>query len=135
MDLISWYSGLKTGVPLIDRDHEVLFSIVTTLNVAYKESQGRTVFFKGLTTLRSELNDHFAREESLMQDANYSNLVWHKQQHLELVSQIDTIITKIEEGSQMVTMTTMTFLRDWLTYHIQGSDMQFAAFLDSTTKD
>lgn len=131
MDLLPWYSGLKTGIEAIDKDHKVLVDLLNSLNVAYRESHGRAIFFKSLVALKDETSLHFAREEILMQGEDYPHLDFHKKQHSELLDQLNTIISSIEDGSQIISMTTMTFLRDWLRYHFQGSDRQFAAFLDN----
>jgi hemerythrin len=45
------------------------------------------------------------------------------------VAQVVDIQNKFKAGEAMVSMELMTFLKDWLVNHIQGTDKKYSSFL------
>lgn len=48
-----------------------------------------------------------------------------------MVMQVNDVQKKYREGNAVITMAVMTFLKEWLQTHIQGTDKSYAPFLNS----
>lgn len=128
MELIYWDSRLETAISSIDDDHKKIIVVANKLHTAFKKQSGRSVVSSLLEELKYETILHFVKEEEIMKDSGYPKYEYHKSQHTELIKQLDYTICSLDDGSIFVSPTTMVFLRDWLTYHILGSDRQFSIY-------
>jgi hemerythrin-like metal-binding protein len=60
-----------------------------------------------------------------MAEHNYPDIDAHMKLHNTFITKIDDFQKAVLEGQLRVNMDIMTFLRDWLTKHIKGSDQQY----------
>ena len=126
MALIVWDKRLETGHGKIDEQHKALVEIVNRLHGAMKQGKGKEELGGILVFLKDYTVTHFAMEEQLMAQHNYSGAVKHKQIHAELVHQVADLVDKFQKGTATLTLPVMNFLEDWLVQHIQGEDYRFA---------
>lgn len=124
--LIPWTNEMAIGHAEIDRDHQTLVEIVNRLHEAMLQGHGREVLTDIFNRLARYTHEHFAREEELMRRIGYADLQQHKQRHAELLRQLTVIAARHGSGELEVTIETMTFLKDWLTIHIQKEDAKLA---------
>ncbi len=130
--LVEWSDELSVGIQELDEQHKILVGLLNQLHEAIEEHHGSSEARKILEQLAEYTRVHFAVEESLMRVLEYPDYEEHKQQHENLIAQVDDLRAKLDAGSHAITFELLHFLKGWLTKHILDSDKHYAPhFLDS----
>ncbi|MBI3592188.1 MAG: hemerythrin family protein, partial [Nitrospirae bacterium] len=74
---------------------------------------------------------HFANEENMMKTHAYPDYLKHKAEHDNLTKQALDLQKQHKEGKPVLTIELMTFLKNWLSNHIMGTDKKYSPFLNS----
>lgn len=123
---IEWTKELEVGIPLVDKDHKVLVSLLNQVYDAIGNNEERAVLGSVLNSLSEYTNYHFAREEKLQEVAGYGDLQAHHQRHLTLAKQVHDICVRYEADSGTVQGDEiLQFLKSWLVEHILKHDMSY----------
>ncbi len=130
MALIEWSPAYSVKVKKFDDQHKKLVDLINQLHDAMKSGQGNTVIGNVLQSLVTYTGTHFADEIKLMQSHAYPDLAKHQAEHDKFVKQVVEFQNKFKDGSAMLTMTVLSFLKDWLVKHIQGEDKKYGPFLN-----
>jgi hemerythrin-like metal-binding protein len=84
-------------------------------------------------TILDELLDytrtHFAHEERLMQQCDYDGFDAQKRAHEALIAQVVEVQQKYRAGTALG-QEVMTFLKNWLINHIQGTDKKYGPIMN-----
>ena len=130
---MEWSPRLSVKVKKFDDQHKKLVDLVNQLHDAMKAGQGNAALGTTLQSLISYTATHFKDEEQMMQANGYPELAKHKAEHEKLVTQVLDLQKKFQEqaGGGILTMTVMSFLKDWLVNHIQGVDQKYGVFLNA----
>jgi hemerythrin len=131
MALLTWNDGYSVKVKQFDDQHKKLIDMVNELHDAMKVGKGKEVLEKILAGLIQYTVTHFSNEERLMKLHNYPGYEQHKKEHNLLTMQVSDVQKKYREGSAVLSQSVMTFLKEWLQTHIQGTDKNYSAFLNS----
>lgn len=131
MALIEWNQALSVAIKQFDDQHQQLVAMVNQLHQAIKEGQGADTLHLILTGLVQYTQSHFAAEEALMEQYDYPEYPRHRQEHADLVRQVEEISVQLEKGSRLQPINVMQFLVNWLTNHIKGEDKRYTAFFQS----
>jgi len=129
MGLISWDARLQTGHAGIDDQHRELVDAINRLHTAMKQGKGKSELGAILNFLKDYTESHFQMEEDLMKRHIYPGAPKHKSVHHDLLVQVEDLAAKHLGGENILTLSVMDFLEDWLVQHIQGEDYRFALFL------
>lgn len=129
MAFIDFTDNLKINIPLIDEQHKKLIAMINELNDAMRTGKGKDALGKILNGLVAYTKSHFALEETLMQKHNYPAFSEHKKEHTALCDQVLAFGKKFEANEPGVAVQVCTFLKEWITTHIQGTDKKYAPFL------
>lgn len=130
MALISWSDSLSVKVKQFDDQHKKLVDMVNQLFDAMKAGKGNQVMGDILKSLIQYTQTHFAAEERIMKQYGYPDFEAHKKEHNTLVMQVLDLQKQFQEGKAVLTQNVMTFLRDWLSKHIQGDDKKYGVYLN-----
>lgn len=130
MALITWNESYSVKVKQFDDQHKKLIDMMNELHDAMKIGKGKDALEKILAKLIQYTVTHFANEERLMKQHNYPNYEQHKKEHNLLTLQVSDVQKQYHEGNAVITMAVMTFLKEWLQTHIQGTDKGYAPFLN-----
>ncbi|WP_298439447.1 bacteriohemerythrin [Geobacter sp.] len=130
MALITWNDSLSVKVKQFDDQHKKLVDMVNQLFDAMKGGKGSQVLGDILRQLIAYTQTHFAAEERLMKQYAYPDYEAHKKEHNALVMQVLDLQKQFQEGKPVLTQNVMTFLRDWLSRHIQGDDRKYGVFFN-----
>jgi len=130
MALITWSDTLSVKVKQFDDQHKKLVDMVNQLFDAMKTGKGSQVMGDILKQLIAYTQTHFAAEERLLKQYAYPDFEAHKKEHNALVMQVLDLQKQFQEGKPVLTQNIMTFLRDWLSRHIQGDDKKYGIFLN-----
>jgi hemerythrin len=131
MSLIEWSPAYSVKVKKMDEQHKKLVDLINQLHDAMKSGQGNTVTGMILQSLVEYTKTHFADEIRLLQANGYPDLARHQAEHDKFVKQVVEFQQKFQNGSAMLTMTILSFLKDWLVNHIQGEDRKYGPFLNA----
>ena len=128
-ELISWSPKYSVNHPLMDAQHKQLITLINNLHSAMSQGRGKDVLQKTLDELINYTKIHFATEEKLMMEANYKELIEHRQVHKILTQQVIRLQNKFKEGKALLTMEVMEFLKNWLIEHIEGTDKKYSTVI------
>jgi len=131
MAIISWNDTLSVRVKEIDIQHQRLVELVNKLHDSMKAGKGNDVLGPILSDLVKYTVFHFSTEEKYFQKFGYPEFQQHKKQHDDLTNKAKALKTSFEQGKQTISIEVLTFLKDWLSGHILGSDKKYGPFLNS----
>jgi methyl-accepting chemotaxis protein len=128
-DLMSWNNNLSVNIKQIDDQHIKLVGLINELHKAMKLKRSNSTMGSILDRLADYTVTHFATEEKLFAKYGYPEEKAHVELHRKLVAQVVDIQKKFKSGDAMISMELMSFLKDWLVKHIQGTDKKYSSFL------
>lgn len=130
-DLFQWSEAYNIGVQEVDEQHQVLVSLLNQLHEAIREHRGKAASREILDRLAEYTRTHFLLEESLMRLTHYPGFEVHKQQHEDLIKQVQDLQHKLDHENVAITFELLHFLKNWLTQHINDSDKRFGSFFQT----
>ena len=111
-----------------DAQHQVLFE---TLEMLKRPGATETVLIK----LRDYTENHFSLEERYMVELQYPGSEKHIQAHNKFRMEILTLVEQGGEPDDMFREIISSYLTEWLTRHVFGTDKELERFiLDSAVK-
>ena len=113
-----------------NEQHKKLVGFINELHDSFKSGRGNEVIGKILDGLVNYTKVHFSTEEKLMEKYLYPGYVRHKNEHDDLVKQVNDLQGKIKSGGMVVSLEVMQFLKNWLNNHILKSDKLYGPFLN-----
>jgi hemerythrin len=125
MSIMKWSDDLSVQVKEIDQQHHRLIDLINNLHEAMLAKQGKQVVSKIIDELAAYTVYHFQAEEKYMQQFKYVSYSTHKRQHEGFVQEVEKFQKEFEAGKLGLSLEIMTFLRDWVTNHIKGTDKQY----------
>jgi len=132
-DLFTWSDDFSVNVQEIDEQHKVLVGLLNELHLAIVGHHGRKTSREVLDRLAEYTRTHFLLEESLMRLTNYPGFEVHKQQHEELISQVQALQHKLDNENVAITFELLHFLKNWLIQHINENDKRLGAHVQRTS--
>jgi len=131
MVLIEWIPAYSVKIKKFDEQHEKLVDLINQLHAAMKSGQGVTVIGIIIQSLVQYTYTHFADEIKLLQENGYPETVLQKAEHEKFVKELVSFQQQYHDGSVMLTMNVLMFLKEWLINHIQGEDKKYSPFLNA----
>lgn len=126
-DLFSWSDDYSVNIQEVDEQHKMLVSMLNELHVSIREHHGKATSREVLDRLAEYTRTHFMLEESLMRLTHYPGFDIHKQQHENLIAQVQDLQHKLDHENAAITFELLHFLKNWLIQHINESDKRFGA--------
>ena len=121
---------MSVGIASIDAEHKKLVAMLNELFDGVSAGKGREALGRVLDQLVDYTQVHFGNEERFFAQYGYPESAPHKKEHEDLAKQVLDVQRKYNSGaSSALSMEVMSFLKNWLIKHIQGSDMKYAPFL------
>ena len=121
-------SSFDTGLPAIDQQHRQLVALINDLDEAVANGTAEAMIKGVLQELIRYVGNHFADEEALMMRHNFPGLPEHCREHDFYVTRLSHIQESFLDG-EALGKNTLDFLLEWLSNHIKGTDMLYAAFI------
>lgn len=129
MSLMRWNDEYLTFNQVIDEQHQRLFEIINGIYDSIRVGRGNESVAHALSDLTEFTRFHFATEEKYMAQAGFPGLDHHASEHARLLDEIRELRLRILDGSTVVTMNEMSFLKEWLLSHFTGPDRGLASYL------
>jgi hemerythrin len=121
-----WSPDYSVNVSAIDEQHQELVSLLNRLFVAVSTQESDEAIVASLDALMHFTETHFALEEQLMQQANYTDLEAHKKEHKKLLEQLNLLRQKQALKQDHLYFEILGFVKTWLKGHIVGVDMKYS---------
>lgn len=130
MSYFPWSDEYSVHLQVIDDDHKGLVNTVNSLQEAIINGAQRSTVGGIISELVQYVDEHFSREEALMETYNYPDIAQHKRIHGHLTRTIYAIrIIFDNEPKSIDPVKLLSFLRDWLINHILDEDMRYTPFM------
>ena len=130
MTLMKWSSNLSVNVQEIDSQHEKLVGYINNLNDAMRKGQSKAVIGDILNSLVDYTKVHFSTEERYFDKFGYPETAAHKSEHQKFVESVLQFKKEFDQGDALISISVLSFLRDWLIKHINGVDKKYGPFLN-----
>jgi hemerythrin-like metal-binding protein len=122
---------LRLDLPSIDFEHALQVDLVDALGRSVAEGKSREVADEILEKLLDLTRVHFLAEELMMRMEGYPGYEAHLGEHGELLTELRSLRSALQQGGPLMTRDAAAGLRSWLTGHIRTQDRALAAFLAS----
>lgn len=124
---IEWINDFNIGIPLIDKHHKKILSIINHLyDTGLKEEPGEELHTI-LNELHHYIDYHFKYEENLMEQSQYPDHGNHSLEHEHFIEKINFLGAKTCRGDKDAIHELNHFLSDWWHNHILNEDMKYSA--------
>lgn len=133
-----WKEEYKIGVPLIDQQHEELFSRITVFVDAVRSdtkwSEKVNQVYDTLRFMKDYAARHFSDEETYQKEIGYPEADEHRKMHEDMTSYIGMIAKQCETGGcrEIVMQQFAGQLVTWLVKHVTGEDQKIADFVQNS---
>ncbi|MFQ5428351.1 MAG: bacteriohemerythrin [Thermodesulfobacteriota bacterium] len=128
---IAWNDRYSVGVKAFDTQHRRLFDLINDVHEAMAMDSGKERMGSILNELIDYTENHFSEEEKLMQKAGYEGYEEQRAEHTSLVEELLAFKSNFDSGAAKVDLKLMSFLKNWLTKHIMGTDMKYKSFFSN----
>ena len=125
-----WRNEFNLNIREMDKQHRVLVGIINDLQQAVKDGYGKERLGDILERLLEYTDKHFADEEKLMKKHGYPGYNEHKGKHIKMKAKVQSLVRDYNSGRVTMSFSVLTFLQDWLSKHIMGTDMMYATYLN-----
>lgn len=125
-DMFAFTDEYRTGIELIDEEHEELFRIIKRANDLISEELLHDKYdeiVSVLDELRNYTIQHFTDEEEYMESISYEGLSLQKKTHEMFVDKLNDInLDDLDDNQQQYLIELVDFLLMWLVNHILKMD-------------
>ena len=129
MALINWDDSFSVNVREIDDQHKKLVAMLNEF-YGYIGKDSGDAFKKLLNSLVDYTVYHFATEERYFARFGYPASKAHIEAHQQFAARVLEVKKRLESGELVLSFEITTFLKDWLTTHIKGSDKAYSKFFN-----
>ena len=130
MALLEWKEEYSVNVVQIDEQHRKLFRIINELEEAMSQGKGSQTLDRIFESLIDYTRYHFKFEIDILRSNGYPEAEEHERKHEAMTGQVERLKEEFEQGNAGITIKTRSFLSDWLTKHIQGTDKKYSQHLN-----
>jgi hemerythrin len=134
-DAPNWNKNLETGDSHVDLQHQELFQLVTSLDIAIRD-QDMDKIEEIIVFLEHYVIDHFDAEEGIMKEAKFDGYDYHKAEHDMFEDMVHDMRRLFNEGpSRTHLIFSIRKFIDRLVIHIRTVDIRIADIVHSLDHD
>jgi hemerythrin len=125
---IKWNDGMSVGIPEIDEDHMRFIALVDGFHESVADGMALAEVQKRVQDILDDAVEHFAREETLLNEWRYPDADNHARRHAQLVKVLQEIKSTISHGYDAEWVEAGLKIKEALINHIKTEDMKYAEF-------
>jgi len=128
---IQWEENLRLGVPVIDEQHEEIFTQFNRLSEALEEGRGSSEVIEVLNYLDKYATTHFTDEENLMTLYKYDGLEEQRQQHAQFrenIAMFSGLLAASAPTQEIAIKIDATLIRYFIN-HVRNLDRKMVDFI------
>ena len=119
-----WDEQHLADLAKFQEDHRQLISLFQELDTAVRDGKAGTLRLV-LLGLTSYAQGHFAAEEEVMEQIDYSDSEAHMAEHRAFSEKLHDFVRAYEIGDTGVSLEVVSYLRSWLDHHLNVTDRAF----------
>lgn len=128
MARIEWSEDMSVGHAVLDEQHKLLINHYNQLHESLlndsPEETGHTKK-RVLAAMVAYVLEHFEAEERYMERLGYTALEEHRRAHSDFRDKIFSLNRDVHEDKVVLSTSVMKILRNWITDHIAGEDLDY----------
>lgn len=125
MSFVTWSDNYSVGNLQMDNQHKKLIKMINDLHLAMSQGKGKEVVGRLINDLTNYTVVHFQDEERMMTEINFPRRDEHFRIHEQFVNKVSQFKKDYDNNKITLSMDIMSFLKDWLTDHIQKMDKEY----------
>jgi len=125
MSLIEWKKEFETGIPDVDTEHEELIGLINGLYDSMNSNRSKDTILQFLGDIHTKTASHFALEEKIMREEKYAHYGEHKNEHEQLLDDINDIMDEYEFNDSFDENKLKQVLASWFGEHFKNQDALF----------
>ena len=129
MALMQWDDSFSVNVKEIDQQHQKLVGMLNEFYGHVGKDAGQA-FRALLDSLVEYTQYHFSTEEKYFKKFMYPDAANHADEHKEFTEKVLDVKNRLYQKKLVLSLEITTFLKDWLTHHIKGSDKAYGQFFN-----
>ncbi len=114
---------------LMAKDHRKLSDFLSKLNTKAFNGQSQGDMFKCINDFIRLVEEHFEKEEKVMNNIDYPQMLEHIKEHARLLDQLKTMKNQLNKGQTPFGDECMSWLKDWFYQHMTHADKKLDDFL------
>lgn len=128
MHIINWENSYKTKLEIIDNQH---FDFITQLNELFTHDsiKNKFIYKKKIDLIITRLLEHFATEEKLMKEHNYSGYYTHKLEHDRFINKFSKQANELIDTNFLFVDNFLLSIEKWFVNHLKINDKKLANFI------
>jgi hemerythrin-like metal-binding protein len=134
MELTARSGELSVGVTILDYDHREMSETIKELQSTVARDGDRSLTSRRLRRLADFTLAHFALEEGMMAVTKYPGRDLHRLHHQRMMQQVKTIAARCKQSSFLLDGSSLSFLQEWHSDHVQNDDLHYGLWLNAIEK-
>lgn len=126
MQGVTWQQDWETGVPGLDQQHRAMVAAFNRLAEAVNGNRAQGEVKQAISFLLMYTETHFKDEEAMMERHAFPDLATHREEHLECIRRIDSLLALCRNGDPGTLDYLTDFFQHWLVSHFEGSDRRLS---------
>jgi hemerythrin len=126
---IEWGEYRVEHAQKLEEDHRQLIAMFQELDQAVREGKSKTALRMVLLGLSSYAQEHFAAEESVMEETAYPETESHVAEHRAFAVKVQEFTQASEIGDTGVSLEVVSYLGEWLHHHLSSTDRALGVHL------
>jgi hemerythrin len=128
--IFQWREAYNTNIKEMDEHHQELFRTANRLYEEIHSGRNQSILAESLDFLIQYTEDHFSKEEKLMEDYDFPDYESHKKQHERLICEVHELKDRYSAGEIRMDMSIVNFLKDWIINHILTEDRKYGPYFN-----
>ncbi|MGD8260783.1 MAG: bacteriohemerythrin [Desulfobacterales bacterium] len=128
--IFQWREEYNTHIGEMDEHHQELFQTANKLYEEINSGRNKLVLEDTLNFLIHYTEEHFTKEEKLMEDFDFPEYDVHAKHHARLIGEVQELKAKYAGGEIRMDMSIVNFLKDWIVNHILTEDRKYGPYLN-----
>lgn len=128
--IFQWREEYNTHIGEMDEHHQELFQTANKLYEEINTGRNKLVLEDTLNFLIRYTEEHFTKEEKLMEDFDFPEYDVHTKHHERLIREVQELKAKYTAGEIQMDMSIVNFLKDWIINHILTEDRKYGPYLN-----
>ncbi len=137
LSIAQWRTQYETGDPIVDSQHQNLFSMINGLHKAMLEGQGEDLLEITLDNLQEYTAIHFETEEQFMLSHHYPHYETHKKKHEAFKKRVASLCQGYAQSATQdlvkLTRELSHLLTHWFIHHIRDEDQRMINFCNGSS--
>ena len=134
MSFIQWKESYRIGYEPIDSQHKKLILLINQYDEAVKSGGLPSILRAIIDGLVEYAKFHFLAEEQLMVKIDYAGYDKHRDEHRQLIAEVEDFVEKNDEDDPWDNEELLYFLKEWVINHIEYEDSRIKKAVEKLDK-